>query len=183
MTTMKSKLYTRSGDNGTTSLTGGTRADKDSARLEAYGTVDELISWIGLVATTPCLSASLRDNLTVIQRRLFHIGAILSTEPSSNWQPEPFSDEAVGSLEKLIDEIDGQLPPLRRFIIPGGSADSARCHIARTVARRAERRIITMSRTEPVPPAVIKYVNRLSDFLFALAREINRLTETPETLL
>lgn len=177
---MKSRLYTRTGDDGTTSLAGGTRAPKDSARLEAYGTLDELNSWLGLLAAATAMPDNRRTMLRRIQNTLFDIGAELATEPESEWQPRPLPDTEVERLEGYIDEIDGSLPPLRRFVLPGGTPDSARANIARTVARRAERRIIALGRTAQVNPAIICYVNRLSDLLFALAREININTGTDE---
>ena len=177
---MKSRLYTRTGDDGTTSLVGGSRTGKDSPRLEAYGDVDELNSWIGLLASSPFIDPNCRKHLLTIQNRLFDIGAILATEPESSWQPKPLSSEHIDEIEQLIDELDASLPPVRQFILPGGHPDSARAHIARTVARRAERRVIALSRTEPVDAAVIKYLNRISDLLYIIARDINVRTSTPE---
>ena len=170
---MKSKLYTRTGDDGTTSLVGGPRAPKDCERLEAYGTVDELNSWLGLLAASPSVGEARRHSIRIIQNRLFDIGAALATEPESAWQPAQLPVEAIEAVEHLIDEIDSQLPQVRQFVLPGGHPDAAWANVARTVARRAERRIIALSRVEPVDPAIIRYVNRLSDFLFALSREIN----------
>lgn len=177
---MKSRLYTRTGDDGTTSLVGGTRAPKDCPRLEAYGTLDELNSWLGLLAASAHMPTGRRDMLHKIQNTLFDIGAELATEPESQWQPVPLPDSAVTSLESYIDDIDSQLPPLRQFILPGGAPDAARANIARTVARRAERRIIALARTAAVNPNIIRYVNRLSDLLFALGREININTGNDE---
>ena len=177
---MKSKLYTRTGDDGTTSLVGGQRVPKDCARLEAYGTVDELNSWLGLVASSSKISAERRAQLHEIQCRLFDIGAILATEPDSKWQPAALKAEAIEALETLIDEVDGQLPPLRSFILPGGTPDAARAQVARTVARRAERRILALSREAAVAPEIFRYLNRLSDLLFALAREANLAAATPD---
>lgn len=177
---MKSRLYTRTGDDGTTSLVGGARAPKDSLRLEAYGTVDELNSWLGLLAASPDLPADRRDMLRRIQNRLFDIGASLATGPDSEWQPAPLPQTSVEAIETDIDTIDAGLPVLRQFILPGGAPAAARANIARTVARRAERRIISLSRHEAVDPAIIRYINRLSDLLFALAREININTQNPE---
>ncbi len=171
--TMKSRLYTRTGDDGTTSLVGGTRAPKDSFRLEAYGTTDELNSWLGLLAASEVISDVRRSQLLDIQNTLFDIGAALATEPESQWQPAPLGTATVERLEKAIDEIDANLPALRQFILPGGHPDAARANIARTVARRAERRIIALSRHVKVDPDITRYINRLSDYLFALAREIN----------
>lgn len=177
---MKSRLYTRTGDDGTTSLVGGTRAPKESPRLEAYGTVDELNSWLGLLAASEVLTDSRRDSIRRIQNRLFDIGAALATEPESPWQPQLPGEEAVAALEAFIDDIDAGLSPLRQFVLPGGHPDAARANIARTVARRAERRITALSREVSVDKAIIRYINRLSDLLFALSREINLKTGIPE---
>lgn len=166
-------IYTKTGDRGTTSLVGGTRVPKDSMRLEAYGTVDELNSWIGLLCADPACDDADRDTLTYIQNRLFDIGSELATEPASAWQPVPMSAVAAQRLEREIDRLDAALPRHNRFILPGGSQSSARAHIARTVARRAERRIVTLSETDPVNPHLLAFVNRLSDYLFVLARHFN----------
>lgn len=170
---MKSKIYTRTGDDGTTSLIGGKRVPKNSVRIEAYGMVDELNSWLGLIVTTPSMSAEMRDKIRVIQNRLFDIGAILATAPDSEWKPAPFKTENLRMIETLIDDIDKNLPTLKQFILPGGCADSARAQIARTVARRAERAIIALSSQEPVDPVIISYINRISDLLFVMSRDIN----------
>ncbi len=170
---MKSRLYTRGGDDGTTSLVGGTRAAKDCPRLEAYGTVDELNSWLGLVASSDAISDERRATIYEIQNRLFDIGAALATEPDCSWQPTPPGDAAVEELEQAIDQVDTTLPQLRQFVLPGGHRDAAYANLARAVARRAERHIIAMSRTCQVDPGILRYINRLSDFLFALGREIN----------
>lgn len=177
---MKSRLYTRTGDQGTTSLVGGTRAAKDSPRLEAYGTIDELNSWLGLLAASTAISDERRADLRKIQNRLFDIGAALATEPESAWQPQLPGTEAIEAIEALIDRIDSRLPRLRAFILPGGHPDAARANIARTVARRAERRIVSLAAETPVDPFILRYVNRLSDLLFAIGREINLDTDTPE---
>lgn len=177
---MKSRLYTRTGDDGTTSLVGGSRAPKDCPRLEAYGTLDELNSWLGLLAASADMPAHRRDMLRKIQNTLFDIGAELATEPESQWQPAPLPASAVEALEGHIDDIDSNLPPLRQFILPGGAPDAARANVARTVARRAERRIVALARTTPVNPNITRYINRLSDLLFALGREININTGNDE---
>ncbi|MDE6333584.1 MAG: cob(I)yrinic acid a,c-diamide adenosyltransferase [Muribaculaceae bacterium] len=177
---MKSRLYTRTGDDGTTSLVGGTRAPKDSLRLDAYGTVDELNSWLGLIAASSILDDNRRTEIQQIQNTLFDIGAALATEPESEWQPQPLPASTIDAIEQAIDTVDGTLPPLRRFILPGGHPDAARTNIARTVARRAERRIIALARTAEIDPAIIRYINRLSDYLFALARLINHNSGTDE---
>ncbi len=177
---MKSRLYTRTGDDGTTSLVGGARAPKDSIRLEAYGTVDELNSWLGLLVASEAVTEERRQLLRSVQNRLFDIGASLATEPESRWQPAPLGHKAVEALENAIDTVDSGLPPLRSFILPGGHPDAARANVARTIARRAERRIIALSRDVQIDPDILKYINRLSDFLFALAREININTDHEE---
>ena len=170
---MKSNIYTRTGDAGTTSLVGGTRVAKDDIRLDAYGTVDELNSWIGLLASTPAVPEPDRALLRNISHRLFDIGSALATEADSSWQPQPFPEAAIGLVEARIDEIDASLPRHNRFILPMGHPDSARANIARTVARRAERRIIALTRTATVDTAILRYINRLSDYLFVLGRMIN----------
>lgn len=172
---MKSNVYTRTGDAGTTSLVGGTRTSKDDVRLEAYGTVDELNSWLGLVDSSQALPEAAHATLRRAMNHLFDIGAILATEAESKWQPAPFPASAVEALEADIDALDATLPRHNQFILPGGHPDSARANVARAVARRAERRIITLQRTVAVDPAVLRYINRLSDYLFVLSRAINIL--------
>lgn len=164
---MKSRLYTRTGDDGTTSLVGGARALKDSLRLEAYGTIDELNSWLGMLVASDALQPSRRAVLLQVQNHLFDVGAALATEPESAWQPAPLGAEAVRQLEQAIDDVDASLPQLRQFILPGGHPDAARANVARTVARRAERRIISLAREAEVDSDILRYVNRLSDFLRA----------------
>lgn len=181
---MKSNVYTRGGDRGTTSLVGGTRVGKDEPRLEAYGTIDELNSWLGLIAAQPAeLPAGSSETLLMAQNTLFDLGAILATESTSKWQPTPIGDGPVEALEAAIDELDATLPRHNRFILPGGTPLSAQAQIARTVARRAERRIITLLKSledEPASPAhapeVLRFVNRLSDYLFVLGRAINNIS-------
>ncbi len=177
---MKSTVYTRTGDSGTTSLVGGTRISKDDVRLEAYGTVDELNSWIGLLSSSPILPTDQKELLLTIMHRLFDIGSSLATEPQSEWQPQPFPQQAIEALEKNIDSLDSSIPRHNRFILPGGHSDAARANIARTVARRAERRIITLAAQTTVDPLIVKYINRLSDYLFVLSRAINNFTDTQE---
>ena len=178
---MKSNVYTRTGDGGTTSLVGGTRVAKDSLRLEAYGTVDELNSWIGLLLTTPeALPGASAETLTAVQHCLFDLGAILATEPESRWQPRPLAQAHIEALESAIDALDATLPRHNRFILPGGHPQAANANIARTVARRAERRIITLAADTPVPPTTVQYINRLSDYLFILGRAINIFNKKDE---
>ena len=169
----KSNIYTRGGDSGSTSLVGGTRVAKNDTRLEAYGTVDELNSWIGLVACADALSDQDRSDMHYIQNRLFDIGSALATEAESSWQPEPFGSAGITRLEQAIDRLDSALPRHNRFILPGGCPDSARTQIARTVARRAERQVITLSQTVDIDRNILRFINRLSDYLFVVARAIN----------
>lgn len=174
------KVYTRTGDAGTTSLVGGTRVAKDAPRLEAYGTVDELNSWIGLLYSSEVLPEGIKELLEATMNNLFNIGSALATEASSLWQPAPFDAANTAALEAAIDKIEETLPRHNQFILPAGHADAARANIARTVARRAERRILTLAATEPVDAEIIRYINRLSDFLFVLSRAINLVSSHPE---
>ena len=155
----KSRVYTRTGDGGMTSLSGGVRVSKTDVRVEAYGTVDELND---------------RKFLTGIQCDLFTIGAYLATEPSraEKLGREVVTEEDVTRLEQAIDEAEDGLPGWRGFVLPGGSRGAAVCHVCRTVCRRAERRILELSGSAPVMPEVCAYVNRLSDYLFVLSRKM-----------
>lgn len=163
-----SKIYTRTGDDGTTGLGDGSRVDKDSLRVETFGTVDELNSLIGLVLSGQ-LDDAIRDCLTRTQHELFDLGGELCM-PGFTLIP----DEFIEGLEHDLDVFNEDLPPLKDFILPGGSEAAARCHLARTVARRAERRVITLARNETVNEASIRYLNRLSDLLFVVARVLAR---------
>jgi cob(I)alamin adenosyltransferase len=163
-----SKIYTRTGDKGRTGLGDGSRVDKDHLRVEAYGTVDETNSAVGLLLTSD-LPDTVRACLDRIQHELFDLGGELSM-PGYTLIP----DRYVDGLEKDLDAFNADLPPLKDFILPGGSEAAARCHLARTIARRAERRLITLSREEDVNAAAIRYLNRLSDLLFVIARVLAR---------
>jgi cob(I)alamin adenosyltransferase len=164
------KIYTKTGDKGTTSLVGGTRVSKASLRIEAYGTVDELNAYIGLVRDQP-VNEPRRDLLKEIQDRLFTVGSILASEPEQTKKIIPDLHEAdIKLLETEMDAIDAIMPPLRAFVLPGGHQSVSFCHVARTVCRRAERLIITLNGQQPVDILVIKYLNRLSDYLFMLSR-------------
>ncbi|MCH5221401.1 MAG: cob(I)yrinic acid a,c-diamide adenosyltransferase [Muribaculaceae bacterium] len=169
----KSNVYTRTGDSGSSSLVGGTRVAKNNVRLEAYGSIDEANSWLGLLNASDSLPEGSNATLMRIMNHLFDIGAALATEPESKWQPAPFPSEAVEKLEAEIDAIDAELPRHNRFILPAGHPDAARANIARTVVRRAERQIVTLSETTAVDPNILHYINRLSDYLFVLGRAIN----------
>ncbi len=179
-----SKIYTRTGDQGTTGLGDGSRVDKDGVRVEAYGTVDELNSVIGMViADIPPpvdeqeITGTLRGWLLEIQHDLFDIGAELCV-PGHQVITEPF----LQRLENQIDEMNKNLPYLKEFILPGGSRAAASCHLARTICRRAERRVLTLAKLETINPIGLKYLNRLSDLLFVAARVLARANEGEEIL-
>jgi cob(I)alamin adenosyltransferase len=174
------KIYTRTGDAGETSLFDGSRVSKADSRVDAYGDVDELNAWLGL-ARAARLDADLDQPLVRIQQDLFALGAQLA-DPGERIAERvlkaSLADADVERLEALIDRLESELPPLRRFILAGGSPAGAALHVARTVCRRAERRIVSLA---PMPDAVlIKYVNRLSDLLFVLARVVNHRAGVPE---
>lgn len=171
------KIYTKTGDQGTTALFGGKRVSKADLRIDTYGTVDELNSYIGLVRDQPVnANNSHRKNILVdIQDRLFTIGSILATEPGNTKVKVPLLSEAdVVALEKEIDVMEASLPPMKFFVLPGGHQSVSFCHVARTVCRRAERLSIALNAQDPVDPLVIKYLNRLSDFLFVLCRKMTQ---------
>ncbi len=167
-------MYTGGGDDGTTSLVGGERAGKDCLRLDAYGTVDEFSSFLGVVASRPDIESSLQDELMIVQNRLFDIGGYLASRPGGTGLP-PVSglDECIREVEGWIDELDAATPKIHAFILPGGCESAAHAHVARAVCRRAERRIIALTKEEEVDPAVCRYFNRLSDWLFIMARYLN----------
>lgn len=167
---MKSNLYTRTGDGGMTSLVDGSRARKDSARIEAYGEIDELSSAMGLIEASERCPAGLRNEIRHIQHIMFEIGSYLATPTEGDLKGLA---RETAALESQIDRLDAATPPMKSFILPGGSEESARCHLARTICRRAERRIITLGSESYVDPEVIKYINRLSDYLFIAARYLN----------
>jgi cob(I)alamin adenosyltransferase len=163
------RIYTRTGDDGTTGLGTGDRVPKDCARVEAYGTVDELNSSLGALLAQPGLPAPIAARLTEVQHRLFDLGGELAV-PGRN---VIIAADTAG-LEALLDELNADLPPLRDFVLPGGSPAGAACHLARTVCRRAERRVITLQRHEAVNGESVRYLNRLSDLLFVMARVLCR---------
>lgn len=169
------KIYTGFGDRGKTRLFGGQIVDKDNLRVEAYGTVDELNSVIGLVITY-VEKSTLTEDLQNIQYSLFELSAELATPDDKNEKSlDPvINDKNIKDLENKIDKIDSQLDPLKNFILPGGSREAALCHLARTVCRRAERALISLNKVETISPKIIIYINRLSDFLFVLARFLNK---------
>ncbi len=182
---MMTKIYTRTGDSGETGLFGGKRVPKDDLRVSAYGTVDELNAMLGAArAADP--GAEIDAVLERLQHHLLDLGAELATPPtaapSATSHARHVMPEWVTGLERDIDRFEAALPPLRQFILPGGTPAAAALHLARTVARRAERRIVTLAAREPVNPDVLKYVNRLSDLLFVLARAANQAAGHPDVL-
>lgn len=175
------KVYTRTGDAGTTSLVGGTRVSKSSPRLEAYGTADELNAHLGLLLALSGVPDPDRALLAAVQNKLFNLGSQLATEPDSKYQPKPLADADIDMIEARIDAIEAALPAHDRFILPGGTMAAAQAHVARTVCRRCERRIIEMTQAGiPVHPTAIKFVNRLSDYLFVLSRHLNNVAGVEE---
>ena len=167
------KIYTKTGDKGQTSLIGGTRVPKHHIRIEAYGTVDELNSWMGLLRDT--ISDTKTKTLIIeIQDRLFTIGSLLASDPEKSKMklPELHPDD-ITRLEKEIDAIDAVVPPMKNFVLPGGHPIVSHCHIARCICRRAERNVIHLSETSPVAEIIVQYLNRLSDYIFMLARKLS----------
>ncbi len=169
------KVYTRAGDDGTTGLGGGQRVPKDSLRVAAYGTVDELSSHLGVALMTG-LTARLVAPLTRVQNELFHLGSDLCIleEDKQRFAVPQIEERHVVFLEGLMDELSAELEPLENFILPGGSPGAAHLHVARAVCRRAEREVIALSRQEAIGAWVVRYLNRLSDALFVMARAENR---------
>lgn len=170
------RVYTRAGDDGTTGLGGGQRVPKDALRVAAFGTVDELNSQIG-VAIAVGVDPSLQPELRRIQNELFHLGADLCVlEEDKRRMPVPCVEQKhVDVLEQLMDRLSADLDPLENFILPGGAPGAACLHVARSVCRRAEREVVALARTEAVGAAAVKYLNRLSDALFVMARHENRV--------
>jgi cob(I)alamin adenosyltransferase len=171
------RIYTRTGDEGDTGLFGGGRVPKDDPRVEAYGAVDELNAFVGMARAIEILPR-IDEVLAPIQRDLFGIGAILATPDLDKMREQlakaRIDDERIAQLERAIDAAEDELEPLRAFVLPGGTPKSAALHVARTVCRRAERRVVHLQETVELPPLVIVYLNRLSDLLFVLARVANR---------
>ena len=181
----KSKLYTRTGDTGQTALFGGGRVAKDHPRVEAYGAVDELNSTLGVaISALPDRSGRVAAALQSVQNELFNLGSELASETGRKAEAGRLflaPEAKIAALERLIDEYDARVPPLRTFILPSGSQAGALLHLARTVCRRAERAVVRLAREEPVNPAILTYLNRLSDLLFVLARYVNKSERRRET--
>ena len=171
-----SKIYTRTGDNGTTGLGDGTRINKDSLRVEAMGDVDELNAVIGIMLTEP-LPDLIQKTLTRVQHDLFDLGGEICIPGHAMVKPE-----RVDALENVLDELNDELEPLKEFILPGGTRAAAYCHLARTVCRRAERQLIRLNRNEAVTETSLKYLNRLSDLLFVMCRFITKAVGRPDVL-
>lgn len=185
---MKQKIYTRTGDKGTTSLFSGVRVNKDDPFIEALGTVDEGNSSIGLAISLMPPNSILQEtkiHLELIQHALFDVGAALATPLSCNQtkklEKTRFDNEAIDLLEKWIDDMEGKLPPLHTFILPGGHPSGAALHLSRSFIRRAERCVIPLYEQADVSQAVLVYLNRLSDYLFVVSRYINHFLQVPET--
>lgn len=172
-------IYTKTGDEGQTSLVGGTRVLKCDVRVEAYGTVDELNSHLGLLAAEVA-DDELRAGLAHIQRVLFDVQTLLAAEQETPFPLPQVSAAEVADLEARIDAIQAELPPLHSFVLPGGSVPAAQCHVARTVCRRAERRMVALAQQQPVQPDLLRFVNRLSDYLFVLSRLLLLRAGLPE---
>lgn len=174
------KIYTKTGDNGTTALFGGTRVPKHHLRIESYGTIDELNSWLGLIRDQQ-IDAHSKKILVMIQNKLFTVGAILATDPEKAFLKSgkerlnisKIEVTNIELLEKEMDAMDAQLPQMTHFILPGGHTTVSYCHIARTVCRRAERLATHLFENEPFEEQVLQYINRLSDYLFVLARKLS----------
>ncbi len=177
------KIYTRTGDAGQTSLRWGERTSKDALRVEAYGTVDEANAFVGMAVShlTDDRTAPIKAMLIRIMRELFDVGADLAVPPNKDKGEQPkVSPSFIDALEAEIDALEQNLDPLRTFILPGGTPAAAALHTARTVVRRAERRVVTLLQGEPVDPILLKYLNRLSDYLFVAARAVNRAEGTED---
>lgn len=180
------KLYTRSGDDGKTGLFSGDRVGKDHPRIEAYGTVDELNACLGLVIASVVgdseFDAELRSDLLQLQSRCFDLGADLATPEGAKNSDKVgrFGDDDVVGLESLIDKYSDAAPEIRLFVMPGGTETSARLHLARTTCRRAERFMVHLGHGEPVTPQAIRWINRLSDLLFAMSRAANHAVGVPD---
>lgn len=176
------KVYTKTGDDGTTGLVGGSRVKKYDLRLEAYGTIDELNSVLGLIRSYD-IPDEIKKTLVLIQNKLFNIGSRLASDEKGNAFTAGLAvkNDDIVFLEHSIDRFEEGMPELKNFVLPGGEVSVAQCHIARTVCRRAERRIVEFSEQNPVEPEIIKFINRLSDFLFVLARKLSYIQGVEET--
>lgn len=180
----KSALYTCTGDAGMTSLVGGTRVSKTCARLEAYGSLDELSAHLGVVHSAPDCPEDIRTQLLEVQNMLFNVGGYLASEVKEGEEPKVWvlCRRDIETLEGWIDRLDSETPKVNAFVLPGGCQLSAFAHVARTVCRRCECRILTLAEQEYVDPTVFSYINRLSDYLFILARYLNACAGVEEII-
>jgi len=179
---MSTKLYTKTGDKGQTSLLGGKKVSKAHMRIDAYGNVDELNSFIGLLKDHQEVEARIANQFYWIQENLFTIGSVLATEPDfKGFELPKISSIEIKQLEVWIDKASGELPELKNFILPGGHQVVSLCHVCRTVCRRAERSIIALSEHEEVAPEIIQFMNRLSDYFFVMSRKMAQILNAPET--
>ena len=170
---MSFKIYTKTGDKGETGLFGGKRLPKNHIRIESYGTVDELNAYIGMLRDVSPTEHQ-KEILKEIQDRLFTIGSNLASDPEKNMTTPDIKESDIELLEKEMDQMDETLPPLKNFILPGGHPTVSFCHIARTVCRRAERMVVALHHNEAVEEIIIRYLNRLSDYLFVLGRQLSQ---------
>lgn len=176
------KIYTKKGDQGSTSLIGGTRVPKNHIKIEAYGTVDELNSWLGVLKDM--ISQNFYKNfIEDIQNQLFNIGSLLAEDKQKSQMKLPnIEEKIIQEMENNIDHLDSILPPLKNFVLPGGNLGNSFAHVARCVCRRAERNVVELSQIEEVNPIILQFLNRLSDWLFVFARFMSYINHTPETL-
>jgi cob(I)alamin adenosyltransferase len=178
---MAFKIYTKTGDKGTTALFGGRRLPKHDLRIEAYGTVDELNVYVGLVRDVT-QDKTIRNLLKDIQDRLFTVGATLATDPEKQLSTPDLHSADIEVLEKAMDDMDTELPALKNFILPGGHTTVSYCHLARVVCRRAERLTVALNEAEGVDEMVLKYLNRLSDYFFVLSRKLAKDLKAEEVV-
>jgi cob(I)alamin adenosyltransferase len=176
------KIYTKKGDKGTTSLIGGTRVPKNHIKIEAYGTVDELNAWLGVIKD--CSAQTFyKQFIENIQNQLFNIGSLLAEDKNKSKMQLPSLDEKViEQMENQMDQLDSILPPLKNFVLPGGNIANSYAHVARCVCRRAERKVVELSQIEEVNPLILQFLNRLSDWLFVYSRFLSYASNSPETL-
>lgn len=179
---MSARLYTKTGDKGQTSLLGGKKVSKSHLRIDAYGNIDELNAFIGLLKDHKEVDARIGNQFYWIQENLFSIGSILATEPGfKGFELPVVTDVEIKQLEVWIDKATAELPELKNFILPGGHEVVSLCHVCRTVCRRAERSIIRLSEEDPVGEYILQFINRLSDYFFVMARKMAQLLKAPET--
>jgi cob(I)alamin adenosyltransferase len=176
---MAFRIYTKTGDSGETGLYGGTRIPKHHVRIEAYGTVDELNSFVGFLSESVA-QAPVKDLLIHVQNNLFTIGGMLALDPSKSLKVPLITEGDISRLENAIDAMEEDLPPIKQFILPSGHINGSLAHVVRTVCRRAEREVVALHSLEQTDPLIIKYLNRLADYFFVLARYLNMLAGAEE---